>query len=234
MPAAEQPGCPCRIVLAIARATMPACRSWSRSTAAARSPTSQKIQQVADKVAAAKAAGKDVVVVVSAMGDTTDELLALAKQVSESPARRELDMLLSAGERISMALLSMALNARGVPGRQLHRLAVRDRDERRAHERAHRRGAPVPRAGRAGARQGRDRRRLPGRLLQEGGHDARPRRLGHDGGRARGGARGRLRDLQRRRRRLHGGPARRARGAPARRSSATRRCRSWPSPGPRC
>ena len=53
--------------------------------------------------------------VVSAMGDTTDELLALAKQVSENPARRELDMLLSAGERISMALLSMALNARGVP-----------------------------------------------------------------------------------------------------------------------
>ena len=75
----------------------------------------QKIQKVADRVAAAKAAGKDVVVVVSAMGDTTDDLLALAKQVSESPARRELDMLLSAGERISMALLSMALNARGVP-----------------------------------------------------------------------------------------------------------------------
>lgn len=74
-----------------------------------------KIRQVADKVAAAKAAGRDVVVVVSAMGDTTDELLALARQVSDSPARRELDMLLSAGERISMALLSMALNARGVP-----------------------------------------------------------------------------------------------------------------------
>ena len=66
-------------------------------------------------MAATKAAGKDVVVVVSAMGDTTDELLALAKQVTENPARRELDMLLSAGERISMALLSMALNARGVP-----------------------------------------------------------------------------------------------------------------------
>ena len=74
-----------------------------------------KIQKVADLVAAAKRAGKEVVVVVSAMGDTTDDLLALAKQVSESPARRELDMLLSAGERISMALLSMALNARGVP-----------------------------------------------------------------------------------------------------------------------
>jgi aspartate kinase len=74
-----------------------------------------KIRKVADRVAATKAAGKDVVVVVSAMGDTTDELLALAKTLTDSPARRELDMLLSAGERISMALLSMALNARGVP-----------------------------------------------------------------------------------------------------------------------
>jgi aspartate kinase len=75
----------------------------------------QKIQKVADKVAATKASGQDVVVVVSAMGHTTDELLALAKQVTDCPARRELDMLLSTGERISMALLSMALNARGVP-----------------------------------------------------------------------------------------------------------------------
>jgi aspartate kinase len=75
----------------------------------------QKMQKVADRIAATKASGKDVVVVVSAMGDSTDDLLGLAKQVCESPARRELDMLLSAGERISMALLSMALNARGVP-----------------------------------------------------------------------------------------------------------------------
>jgi len=74
-----------------------------------------RIQKVADRVAAAKAAGKDVVVVVSAMGDTTDDLLKLARQVTDSPARRELDMLLTAGERISMALLSMALNARNVP-----------------------------------------------------------------------------------------------------------------------
>ena len=58
-------------------------------------------------------AGHDVVVVVSAMGDTTDELLALAKQVSPNPDRRELDMLLTAGERISMALLSMAIRELG-------------------------------------------------------------------------------------------------------------------------
>jgi aspartate kinase len=74
-----------------------------------------RIGKVADRVAAARAAGKEVVVVVSAMGDTTDELLALAHQVTDRPPRRELDMLLSAGERISMALLSMALNARDVP-----------------------------------------------------------------------------------------------------------------------
>ena len=70
----------------------------------------ERIRQVADKVAATRAGGRSVVVVVSAMGDTTDELLALSRKVCDSPARRELDMLLSAGERISMAL-----NARGVP-----------------------------------------------------------------------------------------------------------------------
>jgi aspartate kinase len=74
-----------------------------------------RIQKVADRVAATRASGRDVVVVVSAMGDTTDELLVLARKVTDNPARRELDMLLSAGERISMALLSMALNARDVP-----------------------------------------------------------------------------------------------------------------------
>ncbi|BDG02464.1 aspartate kinase [Anaeromyxobacter oryzae] len=75
----------------------------------------EKIRKVAEKVAATRRAGKDVCVVVSAMGDTTDELLALAKRVSPAPPRRELDMLLSAGERISMALLSMALNDLDVP-----------------------------------------------------------------------------------------------------------------------
>src|SRR5688572_7276990 len=75
----------------------------------------ERIKKVADRVAATKATGKDVVVVVSAMGKTTDELLRLAHQVCENPARRELDMLLTAGERITMALVSMALNARQVP-----------------------------------------------------------------------------------------------------------------------
>jgi aspartate kinase len=75
----------------------------------------EKMKKVAEKIAATRRAGKHVCVVVSAMGDTTDELLALAKKISPAPPRRELDMLLSAGERMSMALLSMALNDLGVP-----------------------------------------------------------------------------------------------------------------------
>jgi aspartate kinase len=72
-----------------------------------------RIKQVAERVMRTRRQGFDVVVVVSAMGDTTDELLALAKQVSPNPDRRELDMLLTAGERISMALLSMAIRELG-------------------------------------------------------------------------------------------------------------------------
>jgi aspartate kinase len=72
-----------------------------------------RIQQVAQRIMRTKAAGYDVAVVVSAMGDTTDELLALARKVSANPDRRELDMLLSAGERSSMALLTMAIRELG-------------------------------------------------------------------------------------------------------------------------
>ena len=72
-----------------------------------------RLRAVADRVMRTRRNGHDLVVVVSAMGDTTDELLALAKRVSPNPDRRELDMLLTAGERISMALLSMAIRERG-------------------------------------------------------------------------------------------------------------------------
>ena len=75
----------------------------------------EKIRKVAAKIAARRQAGDAPCVVVSAMGDTTDELLALAKAIAQAPPHRELDMLLSAGERISMALLSMALQELGVP-----------------------------------------------------------------------------------------------------------------------
>jgi aspartate kinase len=74
----------------------------------------ERIRKVAAKVAATRRSGKDVCVVVSAMGKTTDELLSLARRVSTAPPRRELDMLLSAGERISMSLLSMALQGLSV------------------------------------------------------------------------------------------------------------------------
>src|SRR5262245_10482457 len=71
------------------------------------------MQQVAERVMRTKRQGHDVVVVVSAMGDTTDELLALAKQVSPNTDRRELGMLLTAGERIAMSLLSLAIRELG-------------------------------------------------------------------------------------------------------------------------
>lgn len=72
-----------------------------------------KLELVADKVVETRNAGADVVVVVSAMGKTTDQLLGLAHRVDPQPPRRELDMLLSTGERVSMALLSMAIQKRG-------------------------------------------------------------------------------------------------------------------------
>ena len=71
------------------------------------------IKRVAKRIVEAKKNGHQVVVVVSAMGDTTDELIDLAEQVSPMPAGREFDMLLTAGERISMALLAMAIKNLG-------------------------------------------------------------------------------------------------------------------------
>jgi aspartate kinase len=74
----------------------------------------ERIRAVAQRIAAARAAGHAMVVVVSAMGHTTDELIALAHRVSPRPSRREMDMLLTTGERVSMALLAMALHDLGV------------------------------------------------------------------------------------------------------------------------
>ena len=74
-----------------------------------------RIRAVADHIARTRRAGDDVVVVVSAMGKSTDDLLRLAHDVSDHPEGRELDMLLTAGERISMALVCMAVESLGVP-----------------------------------------------------------------------------------------------------------------------
>jgi len=77
----------------------------------------ESIKRVAKRIVDARRAGHDVVVAVSAMGDTTDELLDLAAEVAPIPAPRELDMLLSSGERISMALLAMAIHSMGFEAR---------------------------------------------------------------------------------------------------------------------
>jgi aspartate kinase len=77
----------------------------------------ERIKRVAERIVTARKAGHEVVVVVSAMGDTTDELLDLASQVSPVPPGRELDMLLTAGERISMALLAIAIHNLGYEAR---------------------------------------------------------------------------------------------------------------------
>ncbi len=77
----------------------------------------ESIKRVAKRIVETRKAGNEVVVVVSAMGDTTDELFDLAMQVVPIPSGRELDMLLTAGERISMALLAMAIKGLGVEAR---------------------------------------------------------------------------------------------------------------------
>ncbi len=79
--------------------------------------TAERIKRVAERIVACRKAGNDVVVVVSAMGDSTDELLELAHEVSPLPPGRELDMLLTAGERIAMALLAMAIHNLGYEAR---------------------------------------------------------------------------------------------------------------------
>lgn len=77
----------------------------------------ERIRNVARKVAKTRAEGHDVVVVVSAMSGETDRLLSLAHEVSEAPAEREVDVLLSSGERVTIALLSIALNSMGYPAK---------------------------------------------------------------------------------------------------------------------
>ena len=74
----------------------------------------ERISRVADRIVATRRAGNDVVVVVSAMGHTTDELIELAHAVNPDPPGRYMDLLLTGGERFSMALMAMAIQARGV------------------------------------------------------------------------------------------------------------------------
>jgi aspartate kinase len=93
------------------------------------------IQRVADKVAAIRAAGDNIAVVVSAMGDHTDRLVDMAAGISPDPSAREMDVLLATGEQVSIALLAIALCARGVPARSFTGGQVRVRTTS-AHRRA--------------------------------------------------------------------------------------------------
>ncbi|MBM3244075.1 MAG: aspartate kinase, partial [Candidatus Omnitrophica bacterium] len=74
----------------------------------------ERIQKVAERVVSYNKRGFSLVVVVSALGDTTDELIELAGKITTSPSEREMDMLLSTGEQISVALLAMAIHKLGV------------------------------------------------------------------------------------------------------------------------
>lgn len=83
-----------------------------------------KIKKVADAVIREKELGNDVVVVVSAMGHTTDYLVKMAKEISSTPSAREMDMLLSSGEVVSMSLLSMAIQERGYDAISLNAMQI--------------------------------------------------------------------------------------------------------------
>ena len=86
--------------------------------------TVERIHRVADKVAKAKEEGHDLVVVLSAMSGETDRLIKLAHEMAKAPDERELDMLLSTGERVTIALLAMELRGRGIDARSSDRKSV--------------------------------------------------------------------------------------------------------------
>ena len=160
-----------------------------------------KIRHVAERLVEARGRGVRVVATVSAMGDTTDGLLELARQVSPEPHPRELDMLLSTGERIACALVAMAVHDLGYEavsftGSQAGIITDPVHTKAKIRE-------ITPGRVRRGARPRADRprRRLPGLLARHDGRDhARPWRHRCHGGRARRRARCVLRDLLRRRR----------------------------------
>ena len=164
----------------------------------------EDIKRAARRIVAAREGGKQVVAVLSARGKTTDELVDAAYEISERPLEREMDMLLSTGERISCALCAMAIHDMGHYGDLADRLAGRDRHRLLAHQGADHRRPRRSHPRRARRRPDRPRRRLPGRLGRLQGRDhARARRLRHHRGRDRRRAgRRRLRDLHRRRRRV--------------------------------
>ena len=142
----------------------------------------QRIKNVAQRIAARRIAGDSLVVVVSAMGDSTDELRNLALQISAQPNPREMDILLSTGETVSMTLVAMALHELGVEAISLSGAQAGLRTDM-AHGRARILALEPERIRREiDHGQSRDRSGLPGDHRRRGDHDSRPRRIGHDGG----------------------------------------------------
>ncbi len=184
---------------------------------------SKKILAAARKAIRAEKEGNQVVMVVSAMGKNTDVLIDLAKQITDEPPAREMDMLLSTGEQVSVALMAMAIHSLGHEAISLTGRPDRHHHRQHAHQGPH--PLDLDRADPQGAGRGQDRHRgrLPGDRRGVQHHHAGPRRQRHHGrGPGRGARRRRLRDLHRRRRRLHDRSAGRARG-PAGRADQLRR-----------
>ncbi len=109
----------------------------------------ESIKRVAKRVVETKKKGNRVAVVVSAMGDTTDDLIDQALSIDSNPPEREMDMLMTAGERISMSLLAMAIHAAGEPCAFVHRSAGRILHRHPLRRRAHQGREARPRAERA-------------------------------------------------------------------------------------
>ena len=103
-----------------------------------------RIKAVADNVAITRRRGDDVVVVVSAMGKATDNLISLADSVSKNQSGREMDMLLTTGERQTAALVTMALHERGIEADQLHGQPGRDHHRHGSPQGEDRRGQGRP------------------------------------------------------------------------------------------
>ena len=97
----------------------------------------ERIMAAARRAIRAKQAGNQVIVVVSARGDTTDELIAWPRRSATTPPAREMDMLLATGEQISIALMAMAIQTLGERGHQLHRRPGRHRHRQHPHQGAH-------------------------------------------------------------------------------------------------
>ncbi len=103
-----------------------------------------KIQNVANIITRTYDAGNDVVVVLSAQGDTTDDLIEKANEINPDASKREMDVLLSTGEQISIALAAMCIEKMGYPCHQPHRLAGGHGDQLRLLPRPHPQGGGQP------------------------------------------------------------------------------------------